>query len=65
MTDEQDKSGGKAATPKDSRRNRLKQALRENLKRRKTQVRERGGQTTSPSTCHETALDDKSGDGGE
>jgi hypothetical protein len=65
MTDEKDKSERKAAGSRDSRQERLKQALRENLKRRKSQVRERVRQRATPSTCHETALDDTSGDGGE
>jgi hypothetical protein len=41
----------------------LKQALRENLKRRKSQIRERGKLTPAPSACHETALDRDSGEG--
>jgi hypothetical protein len=65
MTDDQDEGEGKAAAPGDPRRERLKQALRENLKRRKSQVRQRGRQTNSPSTCHETVLDDRSGDAEE
>ncbi len=40
MTDEIDRSG--RSLPKDSRQDRLKLALRENLKRRKLQARERG-----------------------
>lgn len=39
MTEEIDGSG--QAVPKDRRQDRLKQALRENLKRRKVQARER------------------------
>jgi len=65
MTDDQDEGEGRAATSSDSRRERLKQALRENLKRRKSQVRERGSPANAPSTCHETVLDDKSGDAEE
>jgi hypothetical protein len=38
MTDETDKTAGKS---RDKRQDRLKSALRENLKRRKTQARER------------------------
>ena len=42
MTGDQDKAAGKnAADVKDSRRDRLKLALRENLKRRKSQARGR------------------------
>jgi hypothetical protein len=65
MTDEKDQGEGKTAASKDSRQERLKQALRENLKRRKSQVRQRVRQGASPSTCHETVLDDKSKDGDE
>ena len=40
MTDEKDNRGRQAAAPAgDSRQDRLKQALRENLKRRKSQAR--------------------------
>jgi hypothetical protein len=65
MTDEKHQSEGKAAVSRDLRQERLKQALRENLKRRKSQVRQRVRQGAAPSTCHETVLDDKSGDEGE
>jgi len=50
MKDDENKSrarSGKGA--KDQRQERLKQALRENLKRRKSQIRERGDFTISPS----------------
>jgi hypothetical protein len=52
MNDEPDKGEGK--NPKqdpreDSRQDRLKLALRENLKRRKTQARGRSGGTAAPS----------------
>jgi hypothetical protein len=47
---------------KDSRQDRLKSALRENLKRRKSQARERDEQrnktTSAPSNDHEDVLDD-------
>ena len=57
----QQKSG---ATPaKGSRQDRLKQALRENLKRRKAQMRERSDPGAEPSNLHEAALDDTA-DGG-
>jgi len=47
MNDEPDKREGK--NPKlDPRQERLKQALRENLKRRKSQAKGRGGMTTPP-----------------
>jgi len=50
------KGDGKA-----SRQDRLKLALRENLKRRKAQARERGKVTTSPSTEHEATLHEEAG----
>jgi hypothetical protein len=43
---------------KDPRRDRLKLALRENLKRRKSQARERGDVTIAPSTVDKPALDE-------
>lgn len=46
---------------KDSRQDRLKLALRENLKRRKSQARERE-QGGMPSNDHETPLEGKAGD---
>ena len=42
MTDETDKTAGKG---RDTRQDRLKSALRENLKRRKVQARERDNMT--------------------
>jgi hypothetical protein len=53
MTDDKDKREGQAATPaknakkapSDPRKDRLKLALRENLKRRKSQARGRGDAT--------------------
>jgi hypothetical protein len=65
MTDQQDDSEGPDVAAQDPRRERLKQALRENLKRRKFQIRERSKLTLPPSTRHETALNDRSGDEGE
>ena len=44
------------ARAKDSRADRLKLALRENLKRRKMQARERGRAADAPSTSDETSL---------
>ena len=44
------------ARAKDSRASRLKLALRENLKRRKTQARERGKGGEAPSTGDEASL---------
>jgi hypothetical protein len=51
MKDEKDKDQGQAGTPakKHSRQDRLKLALRENLKRRKSQARGRGDVTMAPS----------------
>ena len=46
---------------KGSRQERLKQALRENLKRRKAQARERRNDEATPANPHEAKLDD-SGD---
>jgi hypothetical protein len=65
MTDQQDDSERPDVAAQDPRRERLKQALRENLKRRKSQIRERGKRTSAPSIRHETALDEKSPDGDE
>ena len=53
--------GGKDEKPvtartKDSRADRLKNALRENLKRRKMQARERGKAGNAPSTGDKTSL---------
>jgi hypothetical protein len=47
MNDEPDKREGKNPA-KDSRQDRLKLALRENLKRRKSQARGRGEMTNAP-----------------
>ncbi|WOH82482.1 hypothetical protein RX327_04680 [Bradyrhizobium sp. BEA-2-5] len=48
MTGDQDRSGGQAgARVKDSRQDRLKLALRENLKRRKSQARGRDDAASS------------------
>jgi hypothetical protein len=56
MADERDKGEGQAAPRvKDSRQDRLKTALRENLKRRKMQARERGKKTDMPSNDHEAS----------
>jgi hypothetical protein len=62
MTDDKRKGGSPA---KAARQARLKQALRENLKRRKAQARERGPGEASPSdplsNLGEAALDDTGG----
>ena len=49
-------------TRKDARAERLKQALRENLKRRKTQARERGEGANAPSTDGKPSLHEDGGD---
>jgi len=60
-----DKSGkGETQVParaKDKRADRLKLALRENLKRRKTQARERGKSESVPSTGGEASLHEDTG----
>ena len=61
MKGEQGKGAGKNdADVKDSRRDRLKLALRENLKRRKSQARGRSDAT--PSESADPSLDDASGE---
>ena len=50
------------APARDSRADRLKRALRENLRRRKMQARERGGAGDTPSTGEKTSLHDDTGD---
>ncbi|UGY18010.1 hypothetical protein [Bradyrhizobium septentrionale] len=58
MTGDHDKGGGRAgARVKDSRQDRLKLALRENLKRRKSQAR---GREDVASEGPEDSLDDRS-----
>ena len=47
---------------KDSRQERLKLALRENLKRRKSQARGRSEEAAAPSETREASLDDAGGD---
>jgi len=62
MKGDQGKGAGKNdAEVKDSRRDRLKLALRENLKRRKSQARGRSD-TGASSENPETVLDDGSGE---
>jgi hypothetical protein len=56
MADESGKDGGPVASrARDSRQDRLKSALRENLKRRKIQARERGEKNDMPSDDHEAS----------
>ena len=47
---------------KDSRQERLKLALRENLKRRKSQARGRSDEVATPSETRDASLDDAGGD---
>ena len=62
MKDNQDKLSGKTgADVKDSRRDRLKLALRENLKRRKSQARGRSDAGASSETAN-ASLDTASGE---
>ncbi len=57
MADKGDKDEKQAtARAKDSRASRLKLALRENLKRRKAQARERGEARNAPSTGDKASL---------
>jgi len=60
MTDDRDKAERQDAA-KDSRQDRLKLALRENLKRRKSQARGRSDVTVAPSDDAGVCLDDVSG----
>jgi hypothetical protein len=60
MKDEKDKSAGQSGKPaKDPRRDRLKQALRENLKRRKSQARGRDDFTIASSDSDELSPHDR------
>jgi hypothetical protein len=61
MTDERDKAERQDAAAKDSRRDRLKLALRENLKRRKSQARGRSDPANASSESGDGSLDDASG----
>jgi len=60
MTDKKNKGEDQAAR-KDPRQDRLKLALRENLKRRKSQARERS-RAGAPSNDHEIPLEGEAGD---
>jgi hypothetical protein len=63
MTGEQGRGAGKTgADTKDSRRDRLKLALRENLKRRKAQARGRSDADAASSESSDSPLDDASGE---
>jgi hypothetical protein len=60
MSDDRGKRDGQK---KDSREDRLKLALRENLKRRKSQARGRGDAVSASSEAADAALDDANGKG--
>jgi hypothetical protein len=66
MKDQKDKDGLQTGTPaknlgNNPRQDRLKLALRENLKRRKSQARGRGDVTMAPSNSDDVSPDDGSG----
>jgi hypothetical protein len=63
MKDDNDKDEGQTATPakKHPRQHRLKLALRENLKRRKSQARGRSDVTVAPSNGDDMPPHDGSG----
>jgi hypothetical protein len=70
MTDDSDRGEGQTAgaarNPKqESRQQRLKQALRENLKRRKTQARGRGDPASRPSNADDVLPYDDGNEPGE
>ena len=63
MTDDRDKHAGKTGRDvKDSRQQRLKLALRENLKRRKSQARGRSDEAAASSETADASLDDAGGE---
>ena len=63
MQDDQDKRAEKAGSAvKDSRQQRLKLALRENLKRRKSQARGRSDEAAASSETADASLDDAGGE---
>jgi hypothetical protein len=60
MTDESDKCEIQGTRrDKDCRQGRLRLALRDNLKRRKSQARDRAKMKSGPSNDHEGPLDDE------
>ncbi len=61
MTDDRDKLERQTAAAKDSRKDRLKLALRENLKRRKSQARGRSEPASASSENGDASLDDAGG----
>jgi hypothetical protein len=63
MQDDQDKRAEKTGRDvKDARQQRLKLALRENLKRRKSQARGRSDEAAASSETADASLDDAGGD---
>jgi hypothetical protein len=64
MTDDRDKEAGREGhlAKKDARRDRLKEALRENLKRRKSQARGRSDVVPAPSHGEAAAPHDGGGE---
>ena len=63
MQDDQDKRAGKIGRDvRDSRQARLKLALRENLKRRKSQARGRSDDAAASSEMTDASLDDAGGE---
>jgi hypothetical protein len=64
MTDDSDKAEGRTGYPakKDARRDRLKEALRENLRRRKSQARGRSDIAPAPSHGEAAAPHDSGGE---
>jgi len=63
MTDDQEKRAGKAGRDvRDSRQQRLKLALRENLRRRKSQARGRSDEAAASSETADASLDDSGGE---
>jgi hypothetical protein len=63
MQDDEDK--GRTASEKDTRRDRLKLALRENLKRRKSQARGRNDVSAASSAGAKPSLDDADNEASE
>jgi hypothetical protein len=61
MTNDRDRVERQAAPAKDSRLDRLKLALRENLKRRKSQARGRSEPAAASSESRDASLDDAGG----
>ncbi len=65
VDDDGGREGTTAPRVKNSRQDRLKSALRENLKRRKMQARERSQKTDMRSDDHDPSPDGELGKGGD